>query len=122
MAEWSLLIENATPPNGTEQWAFIGIPGDTSHLAYAIRAVVPDITPQSWNTVGFFGLFQVVEERLIMGRTYPIPLVGRGDGQVLRYIGSGDIDLLADNLTAFGVVYYINKWVDASAFQVWVLS
>lgn len=122
MASWSVLVAGSVPPEGSEEWSYLAIPGDPAHIAYAIRLVVPTTTPESWNTGGFFGLFQFVENRLLAGRTYPIPLVGRGESQLLRYIGLGDIDLVPQGLTSFGVGYYVHKWIAATSLEIWVLA
>jgi hypothetical protein len=122
MPAWSILTTTTPPPAGSEEWITVPIDGDVGHLAYAVRLVVPDNTPLSWNTGGFFGLYQVVEGKLLASRTYPIPLIARGSLQMLRYVGAGDQDLVPGVALTFGIVYFVRRWVEAEAFEIWVLE
>lgn len=118
---WTLLSESPTPPDGTEQWATITLPSAPGLVNYAFRVVVPTVTPQSWNTLGYWGIGQVVEDRAIISQTHPIPLIGRGSPQVLRLLGEVDVSLAALPSSMLLLYYCIHRWVSASTFELYGL-
>lgn len=121
MVAWTVLASQPTPPGGSEQWASLSIPGTPLDIAYGFRVVIPDITPQSWNTLGYFGVFGVIGDRYIAFPHRPIVAIGRGDPQALQVVVASDSEFPAAPVSMIGISYFIHKWVDSSEAQLWVL-
>lgn len=119
--EWQNLLTNLAPPLGSEQWNFISLPPAPGLVRYGYRLVVAANTPQSWNTGGFFTLGQVVADQATISRTQPIPLVGRGVGQAIQVLGSGDFEIVSEGSQALFLVYMVHRWVEADTMQIWGL-
>jgi hypothetical protein len=119
--QWQMLIENAAPPVGSEQWSIVNLPTPPGLVRYGYRPVIPGGVRESWNTAGYFSIAQLVAGQLIAGRTNIMPLVPQVGGFMVRALGPGDFDVIVEGSQAIGFMYYVHRWVPVQSMQIWGL-
>lgn len=121
MFEWSL-IGSSPVTVGDDRWAGLAVPDSAQRVALGVRLLVPEETPASWNTGGYYGLVEGIAGRGTVSETRVLPLIGRGAGQSITLITNSTFDLLPVPRDSLFAVFSAHKWMLAgSIFELWDL-
>jgi len=117
--EWTLIRSNLAPPSGSEQWNLITLQTSPDPLAYGFKLTFSAPPPVRWNTAGYFGILQLAGGKYSVSRTHPIPLYMGGSEMVIRSLGAGDGDLIAQGSELTALMYMVHSWIDAETMEIW---
>jgi hypothetical protein len=119
---WTALSATTTPLFPSEEWRGVDLPAVEGLKLYAFKLVGSGNEPLNWNTQGFWGLGQRLDDRDVIGRTYPIPYVGRNAAQALVMIGASGVDFIIQDPLQVKLYYSVHRWVTRSTLYLYGYS
>lgn len=119
---WSVVYSSPLPTFPSERWELYPLTEIPGTVLYGWRVIMPTVPPSDWNTLGFWGMGQVLGGELTVGRTLPIPLIATNGQPAIVGIWPQLVDYLIEPPLNVVIAVAVNRWVPRGQFQLLAYS